>query len=137
MTKSPEDQERGFDAGRLIDEAKTAVVIAEQNDRFRYSFGADPAVPGRIVVTQGVAALGRDAGLRIVVAVMRFADFSEDNDPHGWRDFGAFEIEDGGRAVRLYWKIDLYDADYRFGSEVPEDPACTRRVLTILLPDEW
>ena len=126
-----------FPLNEIAEAARQAVTIAEQNDRFRRSFGADPTVPGRIVVTQGVAALGAGPMPRIMVAVMRFADFTEDNDPHGWHDFGAFEIEDGSRAVRLYWKIDLYDADERFGSEVPEDPARTRRVLTILLPDEW
>ena len=121
----------------IAEAARQAVAIADQNDRFRTSWGADPTMPGRWVMTQGVAALSPTAQAHMVVAVRTFTDFSEDNDPQGWHDFGAFEIEDGGRAVRLYWKIDLYDADERFGSEVPEDPARTRRVLTILLPDEW
>ena len=30
-----------------------------------------------------------------------------------------------------------YDLDYAFGSENPADPGCTRRVLTLLLPDEY
>ncbi len=126
-----------FHLNEIAEAARQAVAIAEQNDRFRTSWGADPTVPGRWVMTQGVAALSPTAQALMVFAVRTFSDFTEDNDPHGWHDFGAFEIEDGGRAVRLYWKIDLYDADYRFGSEVPEDPARTRRVLTILLPDEW
>ena len=126
-----------FPLNEIAEAARQAVAIAEQNDRFRTSWGTDPTVPGRFVMTQGVAALSPSAQALMVFAVRTFTNFTEDNDPHGWHDFGAFEIEDGGRAVRLYWKIDLYDADERFGSEVPEDPARTRRVLTILLPDEW
>ena len=112
-------------------------TVAEQNDRFRTSWGTDPAIPGRIVATQGVAALGLGAGLRIMLAVRAFADFTQDNDPFGLRDFGAFEVEVEGRAVRLYWKLDLYDVAYEFGSEAPDDPTRTRRLLTLLLPDEW
>ncbi|MFC5567116.1 DUF3768 domain-containing protein [Rubellimicrobium aerolatum] len=111
--------------------------VAEQNDRFRRSFGADPTLPGRIVLTQGVAALGAAALVPLMTALIRFDDFTEDNDPFGLRDFGTLEIEAEGRAVRLYWKIDLFDADERFGSEAPDDPDRTRRVLTLLLPEEW
>ncbi|TNC59470.1 DUF3768 domain-containing protein [Rubellimicrobium roseum] len=121
----------------LADEARRAVLIADQNDRFRTSWGTDPTALGRFVMTQGVASLSPTAQALAVVGVRTFSDFTEDNDPHGWHDFGAFSVADSGQEVRLYWKIDLYDADYRFGSEVPEDPARTRRVLTLLLPDEW
>ena len=126
-----------FPLNEIAEAARQAVAIAEQNDRFRTSWGTDPTVPGRFVMTQGVAALSLRAQALMVFAVRTFSDFTEDNDPHGWHDFGAFTVPEEGREVRLYWKIDLYDADERFGSEVPEDPACTRRVLTILLPDEW
>jgi len=39
--------------------------------------------------------------------------------------------------VAVWWKIDLYDADYDAGSELRDDLAVTRRVLTILLPEEY
>ena len=39
--------------------------------------------------------------------------------------------------TQVYWKIDLYDEDYQFGSEEPENPEKTRRVLTLLLPSEY
>ena len=126
-----------FPLNEIAEAARQAVAIADQNDRFRTSWGADPTVPGRFVMTRGVAALTPSTQALMVFAVRTFSDFTEDNDPHGWHDFGAFTVPDGGREVRLYWKIDLYDADYRFGSEVPENPARTRRVLTLLLPDEW
>ena len=112
-------------------------TVQAQNDRFRTTWGTDPTLLGRIVATQGVAALGVNAGLRIMVAVQAFSEFTEDNDPFGLHDFGAFEIEASGRTVRLYWKIDLYDVAYTYGSEAPDDPSQTRRVLTLLLPSEW
>ena len=112
-------------------------TVAEHNDRFRTTWGTDPTILGRIVATQGVAALGLGAGLRMMLAVQAFADFTEDNDPFGMHDFGTIEIEADGRTVKVYWKIDLYDRDYLYGSEAPDDPSQTRRLLTLLLPDEW
>ena len=47
-------------------------------------------------------------------------------------DFGVFDYE--GR--KIFWKIDLYDRDYRFYSPAPSDPAKTNRVLTMLLAEE-
>lgn len=121
----------------LVTGAFKGSLVAEQNDRFRITWGLDPAVPGRTVITSGVDALSLGAKLAITRAVAAFSDFTPNNDPFGTRDFGSFEVEDGDRTVPLYWKIDLYDVDYRFGSESPNDPTCTRRLLTILLPEEW
>lgn len=115
----------------------TPISIADQNDRFRASWGSDPTVQGRILVTAGVAALGAIAALRIIATVRSFDRFTEDNDPHGEHDFGAFEISVDGLSTRLFWKIDLYDAEFVYGSEAPGDPKRTRRVLTILLPSEY
>ncbi len=111
-------------------------LMAEQNDRVRTSLGTDPGVPGRIVITAGVNALGAEAKAQIITTVRCFSELTADNDPFGLHDFGAFEVTDEGRTVRLYWKIDLYDLAYHFGSEAPDDPSQTRRVLTVFLPDE-
>ncbi len=128
MTATPSDLATGaFHGG----------TVAAQNDRFRTSWGTDPTLAGHIVATQGVAALGLGAGLRLMRAVQTFTAFTEDNDPFGLHDFGAVEIEADGRSVKVYWKIDLYDEACRFGSEAPDDPSRTCRVLTLLLPSEW
>jgi hypothetical protein len=111
--------------------------IAEHNDLFRTTWGADPSVQGQIVVTQGVSALSVIAQMRIMGAVKAFATFTEDNDPYGDHTFGAFEVTDEGEAILLFWKIDLYDTDYTFGSDAPEDTAVTRRVLTIMQRHEY
>ena len=110
-----------------------ATLVAQANDRFRKSWGADPAVPGRIVATCGVAAHGADFGLLALLAIMSFDAFTADNDPYGWHDFASLMVD----GIELFWKIDLMDGAYEYGADQPEDPARTRRLLTILLPSEW
>ena len=48
-------------------------------------------------------------------------------------DFGSLELD----GKQLFWKIDCYDNKLKWGSPDPSDPAVTRRVLTILLADEY
>ena len=62
-----------------------------------------------------------------------FDTFTSDNDPYGEHDFGTIEW----RGTRLFWKIDCYDPDMRFGSSDPADPSVTARVLTIMLAEEY
>ena len=114
-----------------------AETIAKQNDRFRQTWGADFTIAGRIVMTGGVAELPPSAQVQIMQAVQKFSDFTEDNNPHGERDFGVFTIESEGESVSLYWKFDLYNRDYDAGSEAPYDLKITRRVLTILFPSDY
>jgi hypothetical protein len=117
--------------------AEQIVKIARQNDTFRTSLGTNFTVPGKVVYTSGVQALGGIFFQQLMVAVMKFADFTEDNDPHGQHDFGIVTIAKEGVKIRVYWKIDLYDSVYQHGAETPADPATTRRVLTLLLPSEY
>lgn len=102
--------------------------IAVLNDRFRATFAG-----GKVVMTQGVAALSEAERLEALDAVRRFDAFSEDNDPHGERDFGAFDVA----GCRLYFKIDYYDPTMTYGSDDPADPEKTVRVLTIMLAEEY
>jgi hypothetical protein len=67
----------------------------------------------------------------ILGKVIAFDQFTEDNDPHGEHDFGAFDHA----GQRIFWKIDYYDPPEEFGSEDPTDPTKTTRVLTIMLAD--
>src|ERR1700691_2410812 len=83
--------------------------IAALNDLFRSgffipSFGPRP-VPGRIVCTCGIAALHPETQRRIWAEVSRCDSFTEDNDPHGEHDFGAFDVDAVGK---IFWKIDYY-----------------------------
>lgn len=104
-------------------------TLAEINDRFRRSFTG-----GEIYLTRGIADLPPEAQAEIVMTVRSFDSFTEDNDPYGEHDFGAFDHPVAGK---VFWKIDYYDPDKERGSEDPLDPAKTSRVLTILLAEEW
>ena len=77
--------------------------------------------------------LGAEAVDCILDLVKRFDDFSERNDPFGEHDFGAIEYE--GNTV--FWKIDYYDLDLMNHSPDPSDPHVTRRVLTIMLGEDY
>ena len=118
-------------------EADIAAKIAEQNDQFRATWGADFTVPGQIVLTLGVADLSPAAKAIIMQRVQKFDTFTEDNDPYGDHTFGAFDFEIGGNSYRIFWKIDLYDTEYSMGSDDPANPQVTRRVLTIMHASEY
>ncbi len=99
--------------------------------------GADVTVPGQIVVTPGVAHLSAGAQAQIMLAVQSFNTFTEDNDTYGDHTFGASKIQSVGETVKLFWKIDLYDTEYTFGSAAPEVTAATSRVLIIMQHSEY
>lgn len=91
-----------------------------------------------------VADAGKRERLRELVET--FDAFTPDNDPYGERDFGAIYQDCDGRwttnrparpAETVFWKIDAYDRNLRFGSKDPANPAVTRRVLTIMLASEY
>lgn len=104
-------------------------TIAKLNDLLRTTF-----IGGQIVMTSGIAELPPEVHEDIITKVRTFDAFSEDNDPYGERDFGAFQQSGAGKVL---WKIDYYDTTMTKGSEDPADPKQTRRVLTILLAEEW
>jgi hypothetical protein len=103
--------------------------IAELNDRFRGTLGGE----GKRLMTAGIVSLPFAEQAAIIGKVMNFDSFTEDNDPHGEHDFGAFEHV----GQRIFWKIDYYAPDMEHGSENPADPKQTVRVLTIMLASEY
>ena len=105
----------------------TLSAIARLNDQFRRHPGAG------WMLTAGVQAKGPIFTLAAISAVRAFDAFTSDNDPQSEHDFGSFAI----CGERLFWKIDYYDQDLRFGSEDPSDPALTRRIMTIMLASEY
>ena len=119
------------------DAAETNALIAEQNDRFRSTWGADFTVPGQIVLTRGVADLSPAAKAIIMQRVQKFSEFTEGNDPYGDHSFGSFKFEIAGNNYHIFWKIDLYDQEYSAGSSDPANVSVTRRVLTILHASEY
>ena len=85
------------------------------------------------MLTAGVRALHGQLQARVLTRVRTFAAFDSDNDPYGEHDFGSFAID----GETYFWKIDCYDPDLRFGSPDPADPGQTRRILTVMLAEEY
>lgn len=102
--------------------------IRKLNDVFRTAW-----LTGKVLMTEGIRDLPDDVQSRIAEQVQTFNAFSEDNDPHGEHDFGAVTVD----GHKVFWKIDYYAPDMMHGSEDPADPAVTKRVLTIMLADEY
>lgn len=98
------------------------------NDQFRSTF-----VGGEIYVTRGIQDLGPIALGMILETVRLFSEFSDDNDPYGEHDFGAFSHDQS----KIFWKIDYYDLERKNGSPDPTDAEVTTRVLTVMLADEY
>jgi Protein of unknown function (DUF3768) len=108
-------------------DSKTARIRA-LNDELRQNF-AD----GIAVMTPGIAALGAEAVARIVKTVAVFDDFCHANDPHEEHDFGAFDAD----GQQVFFKIEYYDDTLTYHSPDPADPSVTKRVITIMLAEEY
>jgi len=102
--------------------------IRELNDAFRTSLTGV-----HVFFTAGMSEKGPAFCTVALATVRNFSAFSADNDPHEEHDFGSFAQ---GRD-RILWKIDYYDLALEFGSEDAADPAQTRRVMTIMLAQEY
>lgn len=120
----------------MTDRTEKTALIRSQNDEFRSKTGSpvfNPTVKGQMLMTPGISHLPPEDIIAVWAKVRDFTDFSEGNDPYAEHDFGAFDY--GGQ--KFFWKIDYYDTDYRYGSEEPSNLAKTRRVLTIMLAEEY
>jgi len=106
----------------------SAEQIRALNDAFRTTMTG-----GRVMMTAGVDAYSKIHQVLVLERVREFDEFTDDNDPHGEHDFGAFEF----LGCKFFFKIDYYDAAMEFGSEDPIDPTKTTRVLTIMLASEY
>lgn len=105
-------------------------AIARLNDQFRATLGTG-AVPGRALLTRGIASEPTDRVARILQTVRTFDAFTPDNDP--WHEHDCAGFEDDGD--RILWKIDYYDnAEMEYGAE---DPRQSYRVLTIMFASEY
>lgn len=129
--------EMTIETGPDLSTAETARIVATQNDAFRKAIGGEttetPVPEGRVVMTRGI--FERDAAFQsaLIAAVVAYDDFNTDCDPHGWHEMGVIEID----GEKVWFKIDLYDEAYEYGSSDPTDPRFTRRVLTLLFPSEY
>jgi Protein of unknown function (DUF3768) len=102
--------------------------IRELNDQLRQNFAE-----GTAVMTPGIAALGGEAVARIVKTIAVFDDFCHANDPYEEHDFGAFDAD----GHRVFFKIDYFDESLTYHSPDPADASVTKRVITIMLAEEY
>ena len=87
----------------------TTAKIAALNDLCRKAMG----IAGPVVQIPGISALPQGDQSAIRENVKNFTVFTQDNDPYGERDFGAFEHN----GERIFWKIDYYDTTLSKGCE--------------------
>jgi hypothetical protein len=106
----------------------TKARIRALNDELRQKL-----IGGMAVITPGIAALGEEAVARIVKTIEVYDDFCHANDPHEEHDFGAFDVD----GKRVFFKIDYYDETLTVHSPDPSDPVVTKRVITIMLAEEY
>ncbi|WP_282063647.1 DUF3768 domain-containing protein [Roseobacter litoralis] len=120
-------------------EGPDITAIAAQNDAFRklacLGIAPDQPIAGNMHVTRSLAEAEDGLMAEAVKATGEFDVFEPENDPDGCHDFGAVDI----RGQKVFWKIDLYeaDSDFRCGAETPDNPATTLCVLTIMMASDW
>jgi Protein of unknown function (DUF3768) len=129
----------------LASQRERTARIARLNDRARQAMG----LACTAIVTVGFRSLPDADQSRVRELIETYDAFDEDSDQHGERDFGTvYQLGDGrwtterprlreDERERVFWKLDYYDRDLRFSSEDAANPAVTRRVLTIMLADEY
>ena len=108
-------------------DTKTARIRA-LNDEMRQRL-----IGGMAIMTPGIAALGPEAVARIVKTIEVYDDFCHANDPHEEHDFSAFDAD----GHRVFFKIEYYDDTLTYHSPDPADPSVTKRVITIMLAEEY
>lgn len=102
--------------------------IRELNDLLRTRY-----IGGQVVFSAEVSALHPEQRAKIVQKVVKFKNFTAENDPYKEHDFGKISLA----GEDYFWKIDYYDLDFCFHSPDAADPTVTKRVLTIMRADEW
>lgn len=131
----PEPEQKENIDDRLDETHRRSKVIAPRtlhiralNDRLR-RFG----LGGMVVGSRGFVALGAATQVEILAAVRSFDAFTEANDPWGEHDCAVIEAA----GERIIWKIDAYERSLTLASPDSADPKVTRRVLTIMLAEEY
>jgi hypothetical protein len=119
---------RPIEVEAAMSKSDKSIRIRELNDLLRRTFTG-----GKVVMTDGVAALPERDLAQLLAKVRSFDKFTNDNDPYGEQDFGSLELA----GQTYFFKVDYYAPDMEGGSEDPADPAKTTRVLTIMRADEY
>ena len=112
--------------------------IAKLNDQLRsgigYPFSFANEQKDQFVLTQGIMDSFKDGEITTLFHdIKTFDNFNNDNDPYQERDFGSLTAK--GR--KIFWKIDYYDNNLEYLSPDNTNPEVTKRVMTVMLSDEY
>ncbi|MFH1793766.1 MAG: DUF3768 domain-containing protein [Pseudomonadota bacterium] len=88
---------------------------------------------GMVVISRGIAVMRREIWAEVILAVAKFEAFTPDNDPYGEHDCAVV----AAGALSVIFKIDYFDPTLLHHSDDPTDPNLTRRVMTIMLTEEY
>ena len=102
--------------------------IRDLNDELRKT-----GIGGKTYLTRGIIGKGADFIAKAMAAVRASTPSRDDNDP--WQEHDCATLDVDGETV--IFKIDYYDLNMEYGSPDPADPNVTRRVLTIMLAEEY
>ena len=111
----------------MSDQHKTNRICSLNDDLRRKHAG------GQVVTTSGIQALGPEIVARIFAAIANFDGFNGDNDPYHEHDCATLSVD----GSRIMFKLDYYDHSMQYASMDPSDPAKTRRVMTVMLAEEY
>ena len=107
---------------------KRTTTIRTLNDNLRRLH-----IGGTVVITSGIRALGSEQVSDLLGEIVRFDAFTPDNDPYDEHDCAVLV----SRGHRIIWKIDYYDQGLEYASPDPADPTVTKRVMTVMLSEEY
>ena len=94
--------------------------------------GVQRLLAGNDYIPAGMV-VARDRVMALRHAVASYSDWSYGNDPYGEHDFGAFLLF----GERVYFKVDYYHPEHDTLAPVPGNVELCRRVLTIMLAQEY
>jgi Protein of unknown function (DUF3768) len=127
-TKTTETRPNSTKTNNSTTTNPTNLRIQMLNDRLRKTGDG-----GKVLLTDGVMALGPDFAKTAIDTVADFSLFTKDNDPWDEHDCGTVWV--AGEII--IWKIDYYDRKMEFHSPDIADSRKTIRVLTIMLAAEY
>ncbi len=88
---------------------------------------------GEIMYSQGMSIFSNYDLFQILRAISFYDGFNENNNPYLEKDFGIINFKN----YKIIWKIDYYDTELKYHSSAPYDSTKTRRVMTVMLSDEY
>jgi hypothetical protein len=104
-------------------------TVEELNDTFRQTL-----LGGRVALTDSVAhALGADGCEKLMHRIMNYEGFVRDGDRYDEHNFGVVLMS----SKSFIWKIDYYSPDMQRLSNNPANVDITKRVMTVMLAEEY